>query len=98
RRHTRFSRDWSSDVCSSDLVAFQVRAVTSLAGRPRAGKDARARPLMPPEPELLVAGVNDTHLCLLNKYPVLDHHALIVTRTFERSEERRVGRESTQRR
>src|SRR5690606_39659159 len=22
RRHTIFSRDWSSDVCSSDLVAF----------------------------------------------------------------------------
>src|SRR5690606_40274269 len=22
RRHTRFSRDWSSDVCSSDLVAI----------------------------------------------------------------------------
>src|SRR5690606_5719416 len=22
RRHTRFSRDWSSDVCSSDLVTF----------------------------------------------------------------------------
>src|SRR5690606_483126 len=25
RRHTRFSRDWSSDVCSSDLVVFKVR-------------------------------------------------------------------------
>src|SRR5207302_2952537 len=24
RRHTRFSRDWSSDVCSSDLVSFRV--------------------------------------------------------------------------
>src|SRR6266511_2769759 len=25
RRHTRFSRDWSSDVCSSDLIdAFKV--------------------------------------------------------------------------
>src|SRR5690606_39578551 len=23
-RHTRFSRDWSSDVCSSDLVAFNL--------------------------------------------------------------------------
>src|SRR5690606_39876270 len=23
RRHTRFSRDWSSDVCSSDLAAFK---------------------------------------------------------------------------
>src|SRR5215475_15838179 len=25
RRHTRFSRDWSSDVCSSDLVAAAQR-------------------------------------------------------------------------
>src|SRR5436309_15550942 len=24
RRHTRFSRDWSSDVCSSDLVLFDA--------------------------------------------------------------------------
>src|SRR5690606_40043709 len=24
RRHTRFSRDWSSDVCSSDLEQFRV--------------------------------------------------------------------------
>src|SRR5690606_39834698 len=23
RRHTRFSRDWSSDVCSSDLASFE---------------------------------------------------------------------------
>src|SRR5690606_40507972 len=23
RRHTRFSRDWSSDVCSSDLTGFR---------------------------------------------------------------------------
>src|SRR5690606_40269074 len=28
RRHTRFSRDWSSDVCSSDLhLVIQVRRV-----------------------------------------------------------------------
>src|SRR5690606_40336369 len=25
RRHTRFSRDWSSDVCSSDLDADQLQ-------------------------------------------------------------------------
>src|SRR5690606_41125846 len=24
RRHTRFSRDWSSDVCSSDLFALRL--------------------------------------------------------------------------
>src|SRR5690606_40714891 len=27
RRHTRFSRDWSSDVCSSDLAADPRRPV-----------------------------------------------------------------------
>src|SRR5690606_40890985 len=26
RRHTRFSRDWSSDVCSSDLALSAIRA------------------------------------------------------------------------
>src|SRR5690606_40325115 len=26
RRHTRFSRDWSSDVCSSDLASFASSA------------------------------------------------------------------------
>src|SRR5207302_6301494 len=31
RRHTRFSRDWSSDVCSSDLVEVVLKP--SAAGR-----------------------------------------------------------------
>src|SRR5690606_40946846 len=29
RRHTRFSRDWSSDVCSSDLLPDQIYDVTA---------------------------------------------------------------------
>src|SRR5690606_40388921 len=32
RRHTRFSRDWSSDVCSSDLAGGAV--LDALAGAP----------------------------------------------------------------
>src|SRR5690606_12858755 len=35
RRHTRFSRDWSSDVCSSDLT-FVRQQVGNVAGRNRA--------------------------------------------------------------
>src|SRR5215475_16194927 len=34
RRHTRFSRDWSSDVCSSDLLALVVGATLLPAGGP----------------------------------------------------------------
>src|SRR2546428_4900430 len=30
RRHTRSDRDWSSDVCSSDLFASQVREIGRL--------------------------------------------------------------------
>src|SRR5690606_40148418 len=30
RRHTRFSRDWSSDVCSSDLKAIADRSATTV--------------------------------------------------------------------
>src|SRR5690606_39281181 len=33
RRHTRFSRDWSSDVCSSDLVT-ERSTVMSVTVRP----------------------------------------------------------------
>src|SRR5690606_41091960 len=31
RRHTRFSRDWSSDVCSSDLKVVAVGDVLALS-------------------------------------------------------------------
>src|SRR5690606_39881004 len=32
RRHTRFSRDWSSDVCSSDLALLAGLLMLGLAG------------------------------------------------------------------
>src|SRR5690606_2332352 len=32
RRHTRFSRDWSSDVCSSDLLGVLVSVVAGFLG------------------------------------------------------------------
>src|SRR5690606_40016917 len=35
RRHTRFSRDWSSDVCSSDLVQKLADIVEQLDAAPR---------------------------------------------------------------
>src|SRR5690606_39436874 len=33
RRHTSFSRDWSSDVCSSDLVIYPPLESAPLVGR-----------------------------------------------------------------
>ncbi len=47
----------------------------------RVGKPAN--PFLPYDPDLFVANLSDTHLCLLNKYNVVNHHILIVTRAFE---------------
>lgn len=67
-------------------VAFQVRAASGLGEPPLTQPPNPADPFLPPEEELLVAGIDATHLCVLNKNPVLDHHALIVTREFEPQE------------
>src|SRR5690606_7597997 len=41
RRHTRFSRDWSSDVCSSDLSRKSGRATSPPAWASRRSPQAR---------------------------------------------------------
>src|SRR5690606_41067808 len=33
RRHTRFSRDWSSDVCSSDLIETRLDQLNATAAQ-----------------------------------------------------------------
>jgi sulfate adenylyltransferase (ADP) / ATP adenylyltransferase len=43
-------------------------------------------PFLPYEEDLFVADISDTHLCLLNKFNVVDYHLLIITREFEEQE------------
>ena len=68
-------------------VGFLVRRLSSLAhkeeARVRSAQDARpANPFLPHEPDLFVADISDSHFALLNKYNVIVHHLLIVTRQF----------------
>lgn len=75
-------------------VRFMVRVVASLARKDAVRRRAEqtqqfgraADPFLPYEQDLFVAEVSDTHLCLLNKFNVIDHHLLIVTRRFEDQE------------
>src|SRR5206468_8456575 len=83
RRHTRSDRDWSSDVCSSDLLGefFHTALITNLAG---AGSSLirhhLARGGMENYIEEFKHGLGAAHL------PSQNFHA-------NRSEERRVGKE-----
>src|SRR5690606_39579080 len=87
RRHTRFSRDWSSDVCSSDLEA--------VVPVPLAALDDEAE-----VPRVVVA---ELHLAMDVRGVGRGHEVKPVARVAEavlhaatdrrRSEERRVGKE-----
>lgn len=81
----RTELDW----LEQDGLRFSVRWVSSLALKDRARVDTvTARrpdfnPFLPPEPALTVAALGADHLVVLNKFPVIDRHLLIVTRRFE---------------
>jgi ATP adenylyltransferase len=75
-------------------VKFFVRVLTSLALKDeerkkrgeRAGGGPKENPFLPYEKELFVADVSRTHVALLNKFNVVEHHLLLVTREFENQE------------
>lgn len=81
----RTELDW----LEQDGQRFSVRWVSSLALKDRARVDtvtarrADFNPFLPPEPALTVAELGDDHLVVLNKFPVIDRHLLLVTRQFE---------------
>ncbi len=69
-------------------VRFLVRVVTNLARKRHArvesgGGGKQPNPFLPYDPEMYIADASETHVCLLNKFNVVDHHLLIVTRDFE---------------
>src|SRR5690606_39825579 len=86
RRHTRFSRDWSSDVCSSDL-AIGLGALLALfflsyaiaSGELTAAERAR--------------GLTEGTVRLVGAALVMFYIAFVGAILALRSEERRVGKE-----
>src|SRR3712207_6851403 len=81
RRHTRYWRDWSSDVCSSDLCVDSVRR---LADQQRSGGDTRP------------IGVIRSDIAadmLLRPWDASRPPVTAVLTIHARSEERRVGKE-----
>ena len=45
--------------------------------------DSGPNPFLPYDPRMFVADITRTHVCLLNKYNILEDHLLLVTRAFE---------------
>ena len=68
-------------------VPFQIYVGHELARKPKSGVIPVAgakNPFLPPyEDDLYVGSIPPSHECLINKFPVLPAHALVVTREFE---------------
>lgn len=82
---------WISD----SGVDFQVRIVSSLLRKSEEKKRTenetgeghkKSNPFLPYEKAMFVSDITPTHLCLLNKFNVIENHLLIVTRHFEDQE------------
>ncbi|MCG8668423.1 MAG: hypothetical protein MI867_03350 [Pseudomonadales bacterium] len=66
-----------------DNIPFTIRVVENLARKERNAAANPANPFLPYDEDLFVADISDTHLCLLNKFNVVDDHLLFVTKQFE---------------
>lgn len=70
-------------------IPFLVRVVEDAARRKRMARGPRSAgpdPFRPEDPALRVGELSPSHLALLNKYPALEHHLLLVTRAPEDQE------------
>src|SRR5207302_8059900 len=88
RRHTRFSRDWSSDVCSSDLgfrILRHSRLSTDTPTAPSSASSINFTQRLPSKERY--PHISLTLMCFM----ILRQHRV-------RSEERRVGKECILRR
>src|SRR5699024_11674211 len=84
RRHTRSKRDWSSDVCSSDLIDEVVESIRVLNSQGISATVDNLGEFVFEKSEALAAKDQ-----ILNVIEAIHEHEL------DRSEERRVGKECT---
>ena len=73
-------------------ISFIVRTLANITRKEEASKKQhqqenktgkRIDPFLPYEEDLFVGDLSPSHICLLNKFNVVDNHLLIVTRDFE---------------
>jgi sulfate adenylyltransferase (ADP) / ATP adenylyltransferase len=79
------------EIVEIDGIAYVLRQLHNLQRKldakkmqdEGAGRGEAFNPFLPYEEELYVGDITPTHVCLLNKFNIVDHHILIITRAFE---------------
>ncbi|HLO83628.1 MAG TPA: phosphorylase [Nostocaceae cyanobacterium] len=85
----------SFEFVEQDGVNFLVRILANIDRKKAAKKEQKQKtaetgiefnPFLPYEQDLFVADISESHVCILNKFNVVDYHLLIITRAFEEQE------------
>ncbi|RLW59532.1 MAG: phosphorylase, partial [gamma proteobacterium symbiont of Stewartia floridana] len=64
-------------------LSFTVRVAENIKRKRQQQKTKpNFNPFLPPEPSLTVCDISPSHIAVLNKFNVVDHHLLIVTRDY----------------
>ncbi len=74
-------------IIEDEGIPFFTRILQNLQRKETARKKQKTNPFLPYEEALFVADISETHLCLLNKFNVVDHHLLMITKEFEAQED-----------
>lgn len=64
-------------------IPFVIRVVENLARKERNAASNPENPFLPYDEDLFVKEMSSTHVCLLNKFNVVDHHLLFITKQYE---------------
>ncbi|KLV08830.1 phosphorylase [Photobacterium aquae] len=65
-----------------DGVCYLGHVVTENAGKKLISSSSHANPFLPYESAMYVAEAGESHVCLLNKFPVISPHLLICSKDF----------------
>jgi ATP adenylyltransferase len=71
------------EVIEDSGIPFQVRVLEVRDEEFVTASSSSRDPFVHYDPDLFVAEMSDSHVALLNTFPVVEHHLLIVTKAFE---------------
>jgi ATP adenylyltransferase len=82
--------DTDTEVCEDQGYGFILKIARNLRDKPKAKKvpdGTWKNPFLPPDKDLFVCSLSETHSLVLNKFNITPHHVIIITNGFVPQEE-----------
>lgn len=81
----------NTEVYDDQGTSYILKIACKLRDKPKAPKDKNKgtwkNPFLPPDEDLYVGKLSQTHSLVLNKFNITPHHVIIITNDFKRQEE-----------